>query len=566
MPSHDLSDITLVTIGFNSAEVLGNHYSSLRYEALSVEHRPAVLFIDNDSSDDSLSLLRQDFPWVRAYKNAENIGYGAAANVGIKQAKTRYILVLNPDLMLCQKGILGLQSCLEKNDKAAVAGPDVSGSDRSDTRKVEWIIGAAMMFDTHKMGSIGYFDENYFLYFEETDLCYRILEEGKEVLLCHNSKLLHIGGASSSKDANRELFLSYHWGKSYRIIAEKFPHRVKPVSKRVRRMRKSILIASLCKNHGRKHRAKAKILGLQGKGNPYSLMRKEVKYLASGEEKTYWVISCCGNSLQLKLQTFWALSTLIYNKSSNSNFILATDQSAEEFASFKEQVDILALSETQMAEWTDDFSFFYKFKPNLLKYLAENLEGNFVWVDSDTVCIAPLEQMEKRLADGICYMHKQEYLVSKRRSKEQREYDDKLSEENLAGYNYNEETWMWNAGIVGIPKLLTPKIREALDILNAMESLNLSHRTRLREQLAFSIFCQSQYPLKQANQYFLHYWGNKEEWFNFSVLKLLKKNAEQLSSTQSVKDFIHSSHPDLVSPKKSKSEKRKMKIRKLLGL
>ena len=270
MSALDLSSLTLVTIGFNSADVLKEHYATIDYEQIPIEYRPQYILVDNASSDDTRHIMEQNFPWVNIISSRDNLGYGGGANLGIKAAQTRFVMVLNPDTQLCISAFYEMMSALKDDSHAAMAGPDVHKSKQSGREYVDWVIGAAIMLDCEKMDSIGYFDESYFLFFEETDLCYRVLEKGFKILHCHDAKMPHEQGASSKSFSNRDLFLSYHWGRSYRIISQKFPERLSSLDKQIRRLKKSVFICKLTRNSKRERKAKAKILGMKGEPCPVS--------------------------------------------------------------------------------------------------------------------------------------------------------------------------------------------------------------------------------------------------------------------------------------------------------
>jgi hypothetical protein len=283
--------------------------------------------------------------------------------------------------------------------------------------------------------------------------------------------------------------------------------------------------------------------------------------------KTYWVITAYGEQVHLQVQTYLLVTSMVNHLTDQSEIIIATDH-PEHYQCFKDTVTFEFLERDRIMEWTSDLKFFFKIKPFLLTHIMRERTGNIVWLDSDTFCHGALSPLEQFLDEGKFLMHTREYKVWEGKTKEQREYRKKLNEVDLSGHRFTQETWMWNAGIVGIPHTHTARIHEVGTMIETMESLSLSHRTRLKEQLAFSIFCQSHGEIRPAETGFLHYWGNKEGWYDFGVRIFLntwkaETTVEKLGvSLQNQKDSL----PHETPLKKSRIERRKAKLRRILNL
>lgn len=261
----DLSDLTLVSISYNSSEVMPEHISSLSFEGIPESKRPRWIVVDNASTDETVDLLEQKFTFLEIIKNPDNRGFGTAANQGIQAASTRFIVILNPDTNLNAAALAQLISTLKNNDKAAISGPNVEEKATTGEEEVEWIIGAVMMLDTEKLKHIGYFDERFFLYFEETDLCTRTIKAGYKIIHNQAAHIPHVGGGSSIRTPETEYFLSWHYGRSYTIIAEKHPE--KYLSKRAylwKQIRRWF-VAVITFNRKREIRARSKITAITGK-------------------------------------------------------------------------------------------------------------------------------------------------------------------------------------------------------------------------------------------------------------------------------------------------------------
>jgi GT2 family glycosyltransferase len=221
--------------------------------------RPGVLVVDNASSDGSPEMVRSEFPEVSLLANEHNPGYGAAANQAIYACNAHYVLLLNSDTRLQPRVEEKLFDYLEHNRQAAIVGPRLLNADGSlqistfpfptpfatlvretvagrvlgatpwvkerylptwshdRPRPVPWVMGAAMAIRKSAFREVGGFDESFFMYYEEIDLCYRAWQSGWEVHFAPVSEVVHIREASTSQqrlDMIAELYASM--GKFYR--------------------------------------------------------------------------------------------------------------------------------------------------------------------------------------------------------------------------------------------------------------------------------------------------------------------------------------------------------------
>jgi GT2 family glycosyltransferase len=151
-----------------------------------------------------------------------NTGYGRAANVGLRMAATRYVLLLNPDLTATTEQVEKLLARAQQDqDNTAIWGPATREEDRADAppRPVNRINGSAMLFDVEKIRRVGLFDENIFLFSEETDLCARTLQAGYTIKLCPDVFFDHLVGQSSAYSPETEYMRWWHfgWSQCYRM-------------------------------------------------------------------------------------------------------------------------------------------------------------------------------------------------------------------------------------------------------------------------------------------------------------------------------------------------------------
>lgn len=221
--------LTIITVNYNAGEVLLEELDSIR--EVKDEASLTVWVVDNASSDDSLTLAKRKYPEVNFIENRENIGFGRANNQAIERVKSEYVLFLNPDARL-EKGVLssmldymesdlsvGAATCeiVFENRKVDLTahrgfptpwasllymlGNDslyhLSGRVMDEPHEVDAISGAFFLTRKSVLEDVGMFDEDYFMYAEDIDLCYRIKQSGKKIMYLPKIKIIHKKGVSS---------------------------------------------------------------------------------------------------------------------------------------------------------------------------------------------------------------------------------------------------------------------------------------------------------------------------------------------------------------------------------
>ncbi len=206
-------------------------------QGLSVE----VIVVDNASTDGTVEMVRREFPQVRLIVNSENLGYTKANNIGIKQSRGKYILLLNPDTIVKADALRALVDCAEAHPDAGIIGAKLLNPDGSiqpsarsfpdmgaglfrntflgrlfpnnpfvrrylmtnfgydEVREVDWVSGAAMLVRRELFERIGLLDERFWAYCEDVDLCWRAWQSGFKVLFCPNAVTVHKIGRSSDQ-------------------------------------------------------------------------------------------------------------------------------------------------------------------------------------------------------------------------------------------------------------------------------------------------------------------------------------------------------------------------------
>lgn len=196
-----------------------------------------IIVVDNASSDETLALIKDSFPHVRCIANPENIGFSKAYNQAVKKAKGAYLCILNPDTVVGEDVFHRLLDTARSNDKLGAIGPrfiDGRGAFLPECKRVvptpmgslKKIIGVEGQNDDYYRNSIAAnqeapapilagaflflktsdylavkgFDEHYFMYGEDIDLCYKLHKSGKENYYLGTQTIIHYKGESTLKD------------------------------------------------------------------------------------------------------------------------------------------------------------------------------------------------------------------------------------------------------------------------------------------------------------------------------------------------------------------------------
>ena len=230
--------LSVIVVNWNTCALLAECLAAVEREAASIPHD--IWVVDNGSSDDSVAMLRRDFPHVQVIESLVNLGFARANNLAMQKSEGRYFLLLNTDALLQPGSIQMLLQVAEAALRVGVVGAHLLNPDgtfqASHTRfptlwqeflilstlgrrlvrpwypshgpeegrgpqRVDYVEGACLLVRREAMQEVGGLDEGYFMYSEEVDWCKRMQIAGWEVWYAPAAKVVHIGGASS---ANRK--------------------------------------------------------------------------------------------------------------------------------------------------------------------------------------------------------------------------------------------------------------------------------------------------------------------------------------------------------------------------
>jgi N-acetylglucosaminyl-diphospho-decaprenol L-rhamnosyltransferase len=243
--------LSIIIVNWNTCELLAHCIRSIEVNVLpSLRSNLEVFVVDNASSDGSGAMIQQDFGWIRLLQNTKNVGFATANNQAIRESKGRYVLLLNPDTWVCSGGLDLLVDFMEKHPEVGAAGSRLLNADGSlqmscypaptvarefwrllyldklyacsqynmhswsilEPKEVDLVQGASLMVRRQTLEQVGLLDEDYFMYTEEVDWCYRIRRAGWHIYWVPASTVIHYGGQSTQQVATN-MFLQLYKSK-----------------------------------------------------------------------------------------------------------------------------------------------------------------------------------------------------------------------------------------------------------------------------------------------------------------------------------------------------------------
>ena len=188
-------DITAVITSFKSENKIIKCIESLGENI-------SIIVIEN-SNDKNLKIkLERNYTNVKCILSEQNLGYAKGNNLGLSLVNTKYALIINPDATVNSQTINNFLSTAKDKPNFAIIAPFIQENDQDDSESTNEIIevksvkGFAMFLNLKQFEEIGFFDENFFIYFEEIDLCKRLIKKRKKIFLDSNIKISHAGGTS----------------------------------------------------------------------------------------------------------------------------------------------------------------------------------------------------------------------------------------------------------------------------------------------------------------------------------------------------------------------------------
>lgn len=251
-------DVSVIMVNYNTLELTKNTINSVIEKTKDLTYE--IILVDNASTDGSVEFFEKKYiDKIIFIKNDENLGFGKANNKGIEKAKGKYVFLLNSDTLLINNAIKILFDFMEKNEDCGACGgnlytnnleptnsyrrkmlncrglffEDIENSIRirlarnkyfkkinikiltfnysQNIKNVEIIIGADLFLRKNILSQIGIFDEDFFLYHEESELCYRILKYNYKIYSNPKAKIIHLEGKSGLKEEKFKLLMKHYY-------------------------------------------------------------------------------------------------------------------------------------------------------------------------------------------------------------------------------------------------------------------------------------------------------------------------------------------------------------------
>jgi N-acetylglucosaminyl-diphospho-decaprenol L-rhamnosyltransferase len=201
-------DLSIVIVTFKSESKIFNCLNSIPSDH-------DVIVVENSNNLNFKSDIEKKYVNVKCFLTGTNKGYAIANNIGLKNVKTKYALVLNPDTIVEKNAIENFLITADKFKDFWLIGPANDQSvnyefQEKEVKEVDNLKGFAIFFNLSKFNS-NFFDENFFLYFEEIDLCKNVKKNNGKIYLDKNISINHEGGSSVDKSNSLELEKNRNW-------------------------------------------------------------------------------------------------------------------------------------------------------------------------------------------------------------------------------------------------------------------------------------------------------------------------------------------------------------------
>lgn len=230
--------IDVLVVNYNTATLLQPMFAACEQAAIGLELRYWV--VDNASRDDSVAVLREQYPHVGLEVNSQNVGFGRANNQLLKHVQGQYVLLLNTDAFVSPDTLIKTLAYMQAHPQCGVLGVKLVGRDgvlqpscryfptpwntflartglsrflpsvqmvddmnwdHASVRDCDWVPGCYYLVRREVIDQVGLFDPRFFLYCEEVDHCKRVKAAGWRVVYYPDTTVLHIGGESAKSDS-----------------------------------------------------------------------------------------------------------------------------------------------------------------------------------------------------------------------------------------------------------------------------------------------------------------------------------------------------------------------------
>ena len=248
-------DLSIIIVNYHHSHILDNCLESVYRTIEKIQFE--VILVDNSSKDDGLEPILKRYTKIRFINNSKNVGFARANNQGAKIASGDFLLFLNPDTTMIENAVESMLDYIRSDSSIGILGPKVLNPDQTtqfscrkfptvwsglfnryslttrlfpnnrysrdylmldydhnSIRSVDWVSGCCMMMSESTLKKASGFDENYFLFIEDVDLCQVIKKQGLRVVYFPNAKIFHKISSSNARSTSR-VIIKRHQGMLY---------------------------------------------------------------------------------------------------------------------------------------------------------------------------------------------------------------------------------------------------------------------------------------------------------------------------------------------------------------
>lgn len=220
-------DLSIIIVNWNTADLINDCINSIKKETCNLDYE--IIVLDNASQDHSFELITKNHPEVLFIKSEENLGFSKGNNAAISHAKGKYLLLLNPDTLILDKAIEKCFRYIKELSRKCLVGCKLLNRDKTvqissaqfptilnlilgnhprslkmhmENHETDWVMGAFMMIETNFYKEVGGLDEDYFMYSEDLDLCFKVKKNGGKVYYFADAEIVHLYNQSGFKKWN----------------------------------------------------------------------------------------------------------------------------------------------------------------------------------------------------------------------------------------------------------------------------------------------------------------------------------------------------------------------------
>lgn len=256
-----MKDLSVIIVNWNTREITKNCLQSLFEQTKDIDFE--VWVVDNGSTDGSVEMVEKEFPQVKLIKNSDNLGFAKANNQALRQAQSKFILLLNSDTIILNNALAKMVAFMEKNSTVGISSCQLLNEDKTiqasggyfptlfrvfawmfflddlpflgrlvkpfhpheptfytkdptfkSQHFQDWVTGAFFLIRQEVVKEIGLLDENFFMYAEEMEYCFRAKQKGWRVIYTPRAQIVHLG-RKSSVIGSKGAILGEYKGLSY---------------------------------------------------------------------------------------------------------------------------------------------------------------------------------------------------------------------------------------------------------------------------------------------------------------------------------------------------------------